>query len=409
MNYFQLIDNKNICPSIVDFDGNIDKNPDYSNLTRTWAYNHRYSQKNVEIGQIYALGKTLDDVCPEHLKDRWEKIKTLHKAYENSFTEGHINSVKEFCFYDLVPESFIKSFFGIKNEITKHVFEHYDKPPNYNHLYKLLELTDDISRHKLNIQPQYLNDLPETDRIIRLKNKLSLLKHRIKYDVFGSITGRLTVKKGYFPILTLDKKFRNIVHPNNRWFIELDYNAAELRTFLGLNNVKQPEYDIHEWNSQLYNNIHINEPITRDEIKKKFLAWFYSGNDDLFGVEEIDKSFNKKAILNEYYSDNIATTPYGRRIETEDRKALNTINQSASADLFYEQTFQVNDYIKQNKLVSYISFLIHDSVIIDVDRNDLKHIRNIINIFSQTRYGKYMVRSKIGENLGNMKDFKGFI
>ena len=48
--------------------------------------------------------------------------------------------------------------------------------------------------------------------------------------------------------MNLSKQYRKVIHPKNDFFLELDYNAAEVRVFLALSGFKQPETDIHEWN-----------------------------------------------------------------------------------------------------------------------------------------------------------------
>ncbi len=66
--------------------------------------------------------------------------------------------------------------------------------------------------------------------------------------MWGTKTGRMTTRKHYFPILTLDSDYRSIIKPTNDYFVELDYNAAELRVLLGLSGKEQPIEDLHTWN-----------------------------------------------------------------------------------------------------------------------------------------------------------------
>ena len=397
MDIFQKIDNKNKCHSIV-FNGTILKEMDAIKDCGTWSYNNVFNDKTIQIAQFYCNGMNIDEVCPSEMKNEWEEIKKHHAIFEKAFKEAKIN-LKEHCFYDIVPRKFILDFFGIKNKITEYVFKTYQKPKNYDFLFEMSKLIDEISKRKLKIDVSSLTN--EETRTTNLKNKLKEISHCVRYNLFGSVTGRLTTKKNSFPILTLDKKFRNIIKPTNDFFIELDYNAAELRTFLALNNKEQPQKDIHEWHLEL-----CKEVLTREEMKQKFFAWFYSGNDKLFGVKEIDDGYDKHSILKKMFNGEQIETPYHRIIKTDERKALNMIIQSTTADIFFRRVLEIRKFLKEKILKTFISFLVHDSVVLDVCKNELKHILEIVNIFSNTDYGKFLTRVKIGDSFGNMKDIK---
>ena len=64
---------------------------------------------------------------------------------------------------------------------------------------------------------------------------------RVSYDLFGTVTGRLSTKQGSFPILNYKKELRGAIRPKWDCFVELDYNAAEVRTLLSLSGEQQPK------------------------------------------------------------------------------------------------------------------------------------------------------------------------
>ena len=157
-------------------------------------------------------------------------------------------SLDDNCFYDLVPEKFLLEYCEIKNKITKHVFENFLPPKNLRFLTLLTKVVEDINQQKLNIDIDEFKPHLAEYKARQWRKKVEKLKPYIRYDVFGTKTGRLTTKKYSFPVLTFPKAYRSIIKPNNDLFVELDYNGAELRTLLALSDKKQPKMDIHEWN-----------------------------------------------------------------------------------------------------------------------------------------------------------------
>lgn len=403
MSYFQLIDVKSRCISVF-CEGRVIVNPDFSMLSRTWEYNNIFLGKNIEIAQVYVNGKTLDEVCPAHFKDLYDLLNNKYKIFNRSFKEAKIN-LKENLLIDLLPESFIKEYFGLRNEITEYIFNTNTKPILYNYTLKLIELASSIGKRKLNLNLNKLNSLSNDDRVISLIKKIKETEPKIKYNAFGSVTGRYTTKPKSFPILTLDKKFRKIIEPTNDVFIELDFNAADLRTFLALNNIEQPSIDIHDWHKSLYQK-YFDKEITRDEIKIMFFAWLYNGKNESFNIPEIDNAYNREHLMDKYWNGSIVRTSFGKEIETEQRKAIPTLIQSTMAYIFFNRVLEIDEYIKKQNIQSFISCLIHDSVILDVKKEDIKYIKEIVNTFSNTEYGKFLTRINVGKNLGEMKQIK---
>ena len=70
----------------------------------------------------------------------------------------------------------------------------------------------------------------------------------------------------------MKKEFRQLLKPQHDWFISLDYNGAEVRTFLDLSGEEQPQDDIHEWNIKHV----IKEDVDRYTAKQRFFSWLYN-------------------------------------------------------------------------------------------------------------------------------------
>ena len=137
---FQTLDEKNECVAIFQ-DGDLIWKEIPDNLTKTWKYSAFLEDvQGVSYANLYLAGKSLSSVCPEELKEEWEKINSKLKAFYRSFVEGKIN-LSENCFFELVPHKFLLEYCDIKNKITEHVFKNYQKPENYDFLLDLTKLS----------------------------------------------------------------------------------------------------------------------------------------------------------------------------------------------------------------------------------------------------------------------------
>ena len=82
------------------------------------------------------------------MKDEWESLQNKMKSFYVSFHESKIN-MKDVCFYDLLPQKFLKKYCEAKNKICQSVFENYEKPKNYNLMKDILNLTSKIESQDL--------------------------------------------------------------------------------------------------------------------------------------------------------------------------------------------------------------------------------------------------------------------
>ena len=179
--------------------------------------------------------------------------------------------------------------------------------------------------------------------------------------------------------------------------MELDFNAAELRTLLALAGQEQPQNDIHDWNVK---NI-FNSSMTREEAKVKTFSWLYSSKEN----KDLERLYNKDFVRNKYWDGFKIKTDYGRIMENVDEHhALNYIIQSTTIDMVHEQAYKVYELLKGRK--STIAFLIHDAVYIDLAEEDRYEILNLLDTFKRTRYDVFKVNVSAGKTLGDMKELR---
>ena len=390
---FQKLDNKTECKGFYANGTICSEMP--PNLSGTWEYSGDLSS-NVEYAKLYCGGKTINDICPEYLKADWTRASSKLKAHLNSFMQAKI-SLEEHCFYDLVPQHFLLDFYEIKNQITKHVLDNYKKPENYEFLLQLAKVVEDIKNRQLNLKMHKLSTLGHQIAARNFLKRLKRAEKHIKYNIFGTKTGRLTTEPKSFPILTLKKEYRSILEPNNDLFVELDFNAAELRTLLALTDKKQPKEDIHEWNAK---NV-FRGFVARKEAKERIFAWLYNPDSKDYLA---NRAYNKTSIKEKYWDGKIVATPFDRKIEADEFHALNYLIQSTTADMVLRQAIKVADLLKGYK--SELAFIIHDSIVIDWAQEDKNLISEIIKIFGDTDLGQFKVSLSAGKNFGDMKSVK---
>ena len=388
---FQTLDDKKECVGIY-YDGELSFNEKLpEDLESTWSYSAFLKDRDIQYAKLYCGGKTLDIVCPEALRERWEAVSNKLKAFIKSFNTSLV-SLNESCFFDLVPNKFLLEYCYTKDMICQHVFDNYEKPSNYDYLLDLTKVIEEIKYTKLNLNTKNLSLYRGKHR--KFLQKLKTLQPYCKFNIWGTKTGRLTTIPKSFPILTMDKEFRSIIEPKNDYFIELDFNAAELRTLLSLQGREQPPEDMHEWNMS---NV-FREGITRDEAKKRIFAWLYNpeSHDPL-----CEHAYGRESVVQKYFTQGQVTTFWGKVIPSEKRTALNYIIQSTCAENVLRQMIKLSNYLKGCQ--TYVAFPIHDSVVLDLSSEEKEKLPELVDIFSNTALGKMRVNVSVGKDFGNLK------
>ena len=392
---FQTLDDKQECVGVY-IDGEIYYGDVPEGLTGTWSYAPYLDGRDVDYAGLFCGGLDCGHVCPEALKDQWEEKTDKLKAFLRSFQESKVD-LHENCFFELVPSRFLLEYCELKNKITQHVLDNYPKPKNYDFMLGITKLANQIRNQKVNLDLSSLNGGMSSFRTRQWKKKLASLPPYVHYNIYGTKTGRLTTKKNSFPILTLAKELRKVIKPQNDWFIELDFNAAELRTLLALSGQEQPEQDIHTWNAE-----HVyNGQVTRDEAKKRIFAWLYNpvSKDKLSAG-----TYDRDSVLNKHWDGEQVCTFYDRIIPADKHHALNYIIQSTTSDTFLRRVLAVNKLLQERR--SKIAFCIHDSLVLDFADEDREELLSIVKEFSKTDLGTFKVNVQAGKNFGEMKEMK---
>lgn len=391
--YFQTLDDKSECVGVY-LDGQLHFHEQPTGLSRTWKFTGSVVNPDIEYAWLMCGGKSLAEVCPEELSEELQDVQQIFQAFLTSFGIAKINLMQN-CFFDLVPQDFLLRFCETRNKITKHVFETHERPDNYDHLDAVYRLLHKIRYQRLNLSLDGCRELMvNTKDREDIKKIINVRSPFIDYNLFGTVTGRLTTNEGSNPILTMKSQYRKVVKPTNDWLISLDYNGAEVRTLLSLSGNEQPDEDIHNWNMF---NLYSDATIDREEAKVRFFSSLYNPNDSF-----LDGSvYSRDSVLRKHYIDGAVHTPFGRKIEVGRWKALNYLIQSTTADLALDRAVALDRALEGYK--SRVAFIVHDEVVIDLC-DDEKHLVPLLrDVFQDTKLGKFLVNLKAGKDYGSLE------
>lgn len=390
--YFSVLDNKADCFGYYQ-NGQLHYDNPPEEMKVTWKHSETLSTGLYEYISVLSRADTLKEVCPLELKQDFEKVDNKMRAYYKSFLTSQVD-LNENCFFDLVPQQFLLDYFSVKQEIMKHIYENTPKTENYDFDCRLHEMLSTISRQPIRLDEDFIKRYYYKPK---LRDILKKGKTKVTYKQFGTVTGRLSVTPSSFPIMTLDKEYRKAVLPTNDWILELDYNAAELRVFLGLSGHEQPQGDLHKWNSTFLKT-------DRQHAKRSVIAYMYGSKN--YDVGELEALYNVKSVKEKYFNPikEQVTNLYGRQIKSDEFHAVNYTIQSTAAEISLRNILKIFHLLKERK--SSVKFCLHDSVIIDFSDEDRDLIYEIKNLFCNTPLGVFPSNIKAGKNFGDMKELK---
>jgi len=400
---FQTLDDKTECVGIYA-DNRLIFDPDVfpPGLTKTWKYAPYLRDLDVDYISLYLEGRPIKESIPEYLQDDWDDVSQKIVAFKRSLTISQVNTYEN-CFFDLVPERFLVEFCEVKNKITEYIYNNIEQPARYKFYRQVSMMLGDIGTRSIEIDKQKASSYTHIPKLKNQANALLTCDPFVHYNQFGTKTGRLTTKKGSFPILTLNKEFRTAIKPQHDYYVELDFNGAEVRTLLGLLEKEQPAEDVHDFHLK---NIFSGSQ-TRDQAKTAFFAWLYGSRTAVSqgDADKLSSFYERSSLLEKYWDGDTVTTPFRKRISgASDHHALNYLVQSTAAELTLKQALKVDYLLRTRSSGSCIAFLIHDAIVIDMRKEDDHLLTSMIALMGSTNFGKFRVNIKKGKTLGSLKD-----
>lgn len=350
-------------------------------IQHCWTYDPIFDQvKNICFWDICYLTEKFESILLKKDKKEYlftkSVLKSQYKIYTTVFKNESI-SVLDYISVtrNNVYESFIQKMFQLMKQYKTHLCI----PEDYEIRLKSVKLINKLNQYKLNLVEDQRNN-------------------QIKYTLFGtSKLGRFSTKANSFPILSLKKEKRGNIIPNNDLFLELDYNAVDLRCLLGIANIEQPQSDLHDWLNQTY-----FPDLSRQEYKSEIFKSLYSSNQ----TELLPIDFEKIKSL--YYRDGKVFTPYSKELECEEKLYLSYLLQSTSSSIFVDRVSLLLEEINKLNLSGIdVAFTLHDSVTFDIKNEYIEMLVKLgTEILSNTILGKFKINIKIGKNYGDMNKYE---
>ena len=89
-----------------------------------------------------------------------------------------------------------------------------------------------------------------------------------------------------------------------------------------------------------------------------------------------------------------------REISADDYHALNYIIQSTTSDLILRQAIKVDKLLKDKK--TNIAFMVHDSIVLDMPKEEEELIDSIFKTFANTELGVFGTSARAGKDFGDL-------
>lgn len=215
----------------------------------------------------------------------------------------------------------------------------------------------------------------------------------IRYDRFGTVTGRLIVESGP-NILLLKKEYRNVIKPSSPGgsIVSLDFSSLEARILLYESGNDCPNQDLYSMLADRFGGM------PRTLVKAAVLSVLYGSSRSMvalsLGVSEtkvaeviskienyIDTKTLLKRLKSQFKSDGYITNKFGRKIKVErpqDNIFINYYAQSTGVDVSLMGFSSMLDKLGTDGIRPL--FVLHDALILDVREDRLIDVEKIQSV-----------------------------
>jgi len=291
----------------------------------------------------------------------------------------------------------IEKFVNMSIKLIKKTESFLDSEENsyyYNDCKSHYSLFKEIRPAKVNKDNllKYINSVEKyrAKQILEAINKKDMTFNPIRYSLFNTVTGRMTIQSG-LNLLTLKKENRNIIGSSydEGKILEIDIKNLEPRILMGMFNKEVPD-DIYSWiSNEVLHDVSIDRNFVKEltfkilygasmNTIKKDLDWLYEIEDIVnriksnMGYQEL--ALKIKSEMQEGYFKNY----YGRKLKNSSAN-INHYLQSTGVDVSMYCFSKINNILKQSGMRFKIIGFIHDAMIIDADKTSSETIIKNLN------------------------------
>lgn len=353
---------------------------DEPHITNACDFNH-FSNDNLVYIQCLLGGKPLGSVLGDY--PRRAILESLHKKMVPQYKAINTIGISLDVAHKFVPKRLFEDFNAELLEALEYASEIVPMPADYRHLHYAWSVSEMIFQTPL-----------KHDGVLKY----------IHYNAHPPKGyGRYGLHDGSFGILSCSREERNKIEPISDEYVvvEFDFNAFEIRTLLALCKIDQPPGD-------LYSILHTKQDhMTRAEFKQNLIASLYSNHPEKTPLDVIIR----KRFLKERFpiKDGKITNIFGKTMESDPYHFFSRLLQSTAAYILFQQMFRLASYMNLFGHKSKIAFCIHDSVAMNVHKDELHHIETYEDILSdvslpQLDYQqKFQMKTKQGKKYSELE------